>query len=218
MSKRLELTGKKFGRLTILKRFWVKDKQSMYCQCECDCGKIIKIRSNDVVYGKTKSCGCFRSEYVTKKNFKHGHTYLKNGKTFQSGIYQVWAGMIQRCTNKKSHAYKYYGARGITVCKRWTKFKCFLEDMGERPDGMTIERKNNNGDYEPGNCCWATDAEQNRNQRKNIIIEFDGKNMCLSELSRTVGINMYTLWDRVRRKGWTIERAITTPVRKMHLK
>lgn len=126
--------------------------------CRCDCGKTKIIRGLSLRTGKTKSCGCTHYAAITK----HGH----NGTKGKTRTYHSWDAMIQRCTNPKAGKWPYYGARGIKVCAQWRDYRQFLADMGECPPGLTIERINNDGNYEPSNCKWATMAEQSTNKRK----------------------------------------------------
>lgn len=136
----------------------------------------------------------------------HAHT-LNHGST---PTYNSWANMIQRCTNPHHPNYAYYGGRGITVCERWLLFGGFLADMGIKPSGMSIERKDNNGNYEPANCCWATGKEQSRNRRNNKPITHEGVTKTFAQWAEDAGIGFYTLRDRMRR-GWPFAIAISTP-------
>ncbi len=161
--KLINLEGMAFGQLTVLRRDTAiignnngQIGQKMW-MCKCSCEKTCKVRSGELRYGKTKSCGCLRKNM----NLKHGHTTHKN----KSKIYGVWNAMIQRCTNPKADSYPRYGGRGITVCKEWLVFKNFLADMGKAPKGLSIERMDNNGPYSKANCCWATMEVQNKNKR-----------------------------------------------------
>jgi hypothetical protein len=132
--------------------------------------------------------------------------------------YRAWQSMRDRCHNHKSQDYSWYGARGITVCERWRiSFLAFYEDMGPRPSPKhSIDRyPNHSGNYEKTNCRWATMTEQNRNRRDNYLITYQGRTMCLKEWSIAIVINYDTLWNRVNR-GWSIERAFSTPVRPIH--
>jgi hypothetical protein len=123
--------------------------------------------------------------------------------------------MLKRCYNKKSTYYAYYGGRGINVCERWREsFENFLSDMGQAPDGMSLDRfPNMNGGYEPGNCRWATAKEQGRNKRNNVFIEYSGKRQTLSQWSEETGIPRTTISSRIEKLKWPIERALTEPLR-----
>lgn len=128
--------------------------------------------------------------------------------------YLAWRQMIVRCTSKKCASYPRYGGRGIAVCERWTKsFAHFMEDMGPRPEGMTIERINNDGAYDQSNCRWATRIEQAKNRRSNILLEFDGEKHCLGDWAKKLGFTYFTLYWRYAIAGWSIRRTLTTPSR-----
>lgn len=126
------------------------------------------------------------------------------------GLYGLWSHMMKRCYDPKARNFDNYGARGIRVCDRWHCFQSFKADMSPRPEGMTLDRKNNNGNYEPDNCQWATRAQQLRNQRVTRIITFQGETMCLKDWAAKLGWNYNTLQERVVR-GWPIEKALTVP-------
>ena len=157
MSKKLDLTGQKFNRLTVIKDVGRTKQKAVLWECQCECGKIKIVCAGDLKRGSVKSCGCLRSEVTTKRNITHG--------LYATRAYHSWYNMLQRCNNPKNRAYKNYGNRGITVCKRWANFENFFDDMGERPDGLTIERRNNELGYFKENCSWATRTEQNKNMR-----------------------------------------------------
>lgn len=205
MSRLIDLSGQRFGRLFVLERTGTsKDGHVLWlCKCDCDCdGKVI-VESSNLKSSRTKSCGCL----VTK----HGHN-LKNKK---SKIYQSWDSMIQRCTNTNNTSYCNYGGRGITVCKKWLKFENFLEDMGKgcKP-GLTLERKKNWKGYCLGNCYWATWKQQARNKRNNHLETYNGKTQCIAQWAEEYKINYHTLCNRIHQYGWSIEKALTTSVRK----
>lgn len=139
--------------------------------------------------------------------YVHGHT---NGGKF-SPTYHSWAGMISRCGNPNIQSAKYYAEKGVTVCGRWRSFANFLADMGERPEGTTLDRKDNDGNYEPGNCRWATIVEQNRNSSQVVWVELDGVRKRLVEWCEELGMSINTVRARVKFHGYTYERALTTP-------
>jgi hypothetical protein len=130
--------------------------------------------------------------------------------------YYSWKAMRLRCNNPNHQAYKRYAGMGIKICGCWSSFEKFLADMGERPDGTTLDRVNNDGDYEPENCRWATWSEQNKNRRDNRFIEFAGKRLTLPEWGRELGGSQNVIDQRLR-SGWTVEKALTTPIRKRSL-
>lgn len=179
-----DLTGRKFGRLTAV-RYLGRSKW----ECICDCGRITTTpMSHDLTRGATNSCGCLTVEHISNVNRTHGMTGTRTHK--------AWANMIQRCTNPKVRSYKDYGARGISVCAAWAaSFSQFLADMGECPDGYTIERINPAGNYEPTNCKWVPRAEQANNRRNSVrILGFTAR-----ELSELLGVKRDTIYMRLRR-------------------
>lgn len=158
MAERRNYTNYRYGRLVVIGHSHVR-----YWHCVCDCGSTCIVSATNLVSGHVQSCGCFRKEVTVARMLKHGGSC--GGNWFPE--YAVWNTMRQRCTNPNSEKYKDYGARGIKVCKRWAKFKNFLEDMGRRPSkDYSIDRKNNDGNYCKRNCRWATRSEQQRNTRR----------------------------------------------------
>jgi len=162
MPKKIDMVGKKFERLIVIKEDGVDNYGKVLWECLCSCGATKTINGCSLRSGLTKSCGCLhdeiRKELVKQiSNETHGMT--------KTPTYSSWKYMKQRCNNTKSTHYCDYGGRGIKICKRWMKFENFFEDMGAKPDKLTLERKNNNGDYELGNCVWANRTIQARNQR-----------------------------------------------------
>lgn len=152
--------GKAYGRLTVLEYSHTNKHYDKYWKTKCNCGNIKTVLATSLVSGNVRSCGCLRKEISSRNTgvIKHGLTYKR--------MYKSWHNMIDRCTNKKHPKFKYWGGRGIKVCDRWFKIENFFDDMGERPKGLTLERINNDGNYEPNNCKWATYKEQNNNKRK----------------------------------------------------
>lgn len=172
---RYDLTGRVFSRLTVLRRAGSAKHGTSVWECRCVCGASVKVRSDVLRAGTTRSCGCLQLEglrvRIRELHSRSAHVHKKHGAAPRSGSsseYQSWLHLKQRCGNHKHRAYKYYGGRGITVCDRWkNSFEAFLADMGPKPSlRHSIDRINNDGNYEPGNCRWATKVEQRQNQRK----------------------------------------------------
>lgn len=202
--------GKKYGRLTVVslhRRRFGKEcfEDAAVCNCECGTRQHV-VRANCLFTGHTKSCGCYVSESASKRWTTHGHSKKGNSRT-----YRTWKNMKQRCTNPNIPGYKNYGGRGIVICDRWSKsFSAFLEDMGVSPAGAFIDRINNDGNYEPGNCRWANRAMQNRNRRSVILVEYQGQTKTLVEWSRAVGMR-YGLIKYRYHAGWPTDLLLTTP-------
>jgi hypothetical protein len=205
--KFIDLTGKKFNKLKVTRYIGKTKRGISRWLCLCACGNKTIVNSDSLKNGNTKSCGCL---YKGNDNaFKHGHTAPKTFKTYHS-----WDDMIKRCNNPKNKYYKNYGGRGISVCERWLRFENFLEDMGKCPKGLSIDRINNNRNYYKENCRWATTKEQNRNKRNNLTLACFEKSQLLIEWAEEYKVNYKTLWNRIYIRKLSIEKALTTPVRK----
>lgn len=208
MSRFLDLTGQRFGRLVVIECSSTVPETRWLCRC--DCGKTSVTSTGKLRSGWTKSCGCFKRDRSAEVNSvrmtKHGHS-----RTLE---YRSWAGMIRRCTNPENKSYPNYGGRGITVCDRWrNSLETFLEDMGPAPSpSHTIERVDNNGDYCPENCIWATRDVQANNKRNVPLIEHCGGWRTLSDLAQASGVQKGTLRARIQRSGWDVDQAMSTPV------
>lgn len=202
-----DLTGRKFGRWNVISFLSSIDGKASW-NCRCDCGTESVVRSNGLKSGGTKSCGCYRVESARSHQTKHGH----KTRTVQTRTYKSWCGMKERCLVKTNKRYEDYAGRGITICDRWIhSFENFLEDMGECPEGLTLHRVDNDGNYELGNCIWA-DAVIQANSRRSSRFEIAfGKRQTLAEWARESGIPYYRLVWRTNRHG--IERALTMPCR-----
>lgn len=192
-----DLTGQKFGKWTVLEFSHVAPRGRAVWLCRCECGTERKVYAYNLNSGASTSCWC-------SKNI-HGMA----GKP----IYKAWVQMKQRCYNPHDPQFHNYGARGIAVCNSWREsFAAFLADMGERPIGTTLDRIDNDGPYAPDNCRWATDREQCRNTRQNHVIEHDGQSHTVIEWSEISGLAQHVIRSRLR-LGWSIEDALTRPVR-----
>lgn len=160
--QKYDLTGQRFGKLLVIRPKESTKKRHITWDCLCDCGNQTTAVGVYLRSGSKQSCGCLRSEIIAEASTKHGHSRAQKA----SPTYISWASMRTRCLNKNAKNFEHYGGRGISVCERWKHFVNFLNDMGERPEKMSLDRINVNGNYEPSNCRWATASEQVRNRRK----------------------------------------------------
>lgn len=201
---KIDLTGRTFGRLTVLNEAERNKHKQISWLCRCECGAETVVLGSSLRSGGTRSCGCLIRERVSKGNTRHG--------MFGTPIYEVWKNMIQRTSNPKNTHYIDYGGRGIAVCDRWKSFENFHADMsaGHAP-GLTIDRIDNSRGYELGNCRWATAREQARNTRRSVHMTYGSRTMLLIEWAELTGLNYGTLRQRIHH-GWPVERALTEGV------
>lgn len=200
-------SGQRFGRLTVVAQATRADgRQAVVCRC--DCGNERTIRVSFLLSGNTQSCGCLRgrSTAVPSKHGRHGLSSKPE--------YSVWKIMKSRCLNPNDHSYAEYGARGIHVSQSWSaSFRTFYADMGPRPSSShSIERIDNNGDYCKENCKWATRDEQSNNKRDSHFLTYGGETLTIDQWAKRKGMRFHTLQTRIG-NGWTVERALNTPVR-----
>lgn len=197
MRKRVDMSGQQFGRLTAVEYSHYK-RPKTYWRCRCECGNEAIVSQGALKSGNTRSCGCLARDV----NVTHGSS--------KSPVYKVWQAMRDRCHNPNNAFYPDYGGRGISVCARWQGFAAFQKDMGHRPKGATIERKDVNGDYAPNNCCWASPRTQGNNRRNNRRISMDGVTHTVAEWSRLTGIDKSCILYRLN-SGWSVRNALTIP-------
>lgn len=203
----INIVGKKFGKLTVVVRYENSKNGQTRFFCKCDCGGSTIARGYSLRKGTSLSCGCFQKE-------KNIFTHITHGMSLDP-LYKIWHNMIQRCENKNHKNYRHYGGRGISVCQHWHTFEKWYGDMGARPSPRhSMERINNDGNYEPGNVYWATDKDQHNNTRRNHFIEFQDQRKTLAQWAEIKGIPYNTLTSRIY-KNWSIEDALTLPVRKL---
>lgn len=209
----INMTGQRFGHL-VVSCFAGKNGRTRW-NCRCDCGAETIVASGHLRNGHTQSCGCFRRQETARRKTKHGGTKNRH----QTPEFRCWVGMRQRCYNQNCTGFKYWGGKGVAICARWNGidgFANFLADMGPKPTAShSIDRINSDGNYEPGNCRWATRKEQNRNTRQNRRITYAGKTQCLKDWAIELGMTFSALQHRLNDRGWSVHRAFTTPVRPM---
>lgn len=199
-------------------RFAEMRNQRAYWLCRCRCGTERAVLGKDLTSGKSRSCGCLQREVVTARNFIHGMS--------KSPEFIAWAGAHTRCYNEQDEAYKDYGSRGVRVCQGWRdRFMAFLEDMGPRPAGCSLDRIDNDGHYScgkcaeclangwPANCRWATKKQQNRNRRNAALLAYNGRIQSLAVWVEELALDYHVIVDRLR-LGWSVEHAFETTVRR----
>lgn len=204
MAKLQDLTGQRFGRLTVIRR--AKNRRNLtYWLCKCDCGKEVEVSKGSLVRGYTKSCGCYNLEKIIERNTKHNLNKTR--------IHNTWVHMKQRCFNKNTQAYANYGGRGITVCEEWKNdFMAFYNWAinNEYTDELTIERVDVNGNYCPENCTWITKSQQCLNTRKNVFLTYNGMTKTIKEWADYFNVTYSAFFHRVER-GWDLDRIFNQP-------
>ena len=203
-SRRIDLSGKRYGNLVALNFLRSNEKGTSIWLCRCDCGNEIEVSYNNLKSGNTKSCGCWHEKHSESK----------------SRLYKCWQGMKSRCEYKKDNNYHNYGARGISVCNEWSNsyisFRNWAVNNGYK-NTLTLDRIDVNGNYEPLNCRWATDEIQQNNRRNNVYIEYNGEKLTLRQIAKKYsepkGISYKTLWGRYKKLKWDLEKSINTPLK-----
>jgi hypothetical protein len=196
--------GQRYGRLVAIE-FACKSRTGCHkWQFQCDCGRIVVSISQNVLRGLTQSCGCLHAE-ISSRPATHGMSKTRE--------YSSWSAMRARCTNPKAHQYIYYGERGITIADRWNSFEAFYSDMGPRPPKTTLDRIENDGNYEPGSCRWATRREQRRNRRDTKKVSMHGRTISVAEAAESLGLQYRRLKSRMR-SGMSFDEATALDERK----
>lgn len=200
--KVVDLTGKRFGRLTVKGRSENRHNAT-YWHCVCDCGKEVVVRGSSLKCGDSKSCGCLVREISKERNTKHGG--------YGTRLYRIWDGMKARCRNPKAISYSNYGGKGIDVCPEWNDFVVFREWAIEHgyKDNLTIDRIDSKKNYMPDNCRWVDMVTQENNKSSNKYVTYNGKTMSLSMWAKELHLSYNMLLKRIKR-GWPFERAINT--------
>lgn len=200
-----DLTGMRFGRLTVIAFSHRGERGKAWWRCRCDCGteRVISRMNLTRRLNPTQSCGCYRADHVRAAVWQHGG--------YRAPEYLNWRSMLKRCERVKNHNYKDYGGRGIRVCERWHDFNNFLADMGPRPSPRhTIDRIDRDGHYERGNCRWATPTTQARNRKSSLRLTYNGSTKLLREWADELHLHYHTVRNRLYR-GWSPDRILTTP-------
>ena len=197
-----DLTGRRFGRLSVIGLDYIDSAKNTRWYCKCDCGNSVSVRSHGLVSGGTKSCGCYKREvacFVSRKS------NTVHGLTNKHKLYGVWKNIRQRCTNPNNPSYKNYGGRGISMSEEWDEYPIFLEWAMENgyKEGLTIERIDNDGDYSPDNCTFVDNVKQQRNRRKTIMLTYRGETRALSEWCEQFGLKLKTCYGRMHYYGWS---------------
>ena len=205
--KMLDIKGKRFGKLIAIERVKNVGKKVSW-KCLCDCGKETIVLTTNLTTNRIKSCGCLKNQKLIERSTKHNQRHTK--------LYEVWKTMKQRCFNSNNKSYHNYGGRGIIVCDEWKdNYQAFYEwsmNNGYK-EGLSIDRINNDGNYEPSNCRWADRFTQNNNTRQNKPVVIDGVSKTIHQWTREYNIPVEIVRNRLYNKHWDIVKALTTPVK-----
>lgn len=201
--KRKDIIGLKFGRLTVISYSHTNSDNKACYNCVCDCGNEKIASGKSMRFGKTMSCGCLKNELDRTRNLKHG--YCVGKKTPE---YYIWRSIIERCENKNNKSYKFYGAKGITICDEWRRnFSTFINDMGPKPNGFSIERLDCKSGYSKENCIWADKYQQANNRSSNRLFTFDGKTQTIAQWAKQLNLKSGTIYMRLYR-NWDVKKAL----------
>lgn len=204
MTKRLDLIGQQFGRLTVISLAHKDERDQLHWMCKCTCGVEKTVKGGNLQDGNTRSCGCLSRQLVTERSTTHGAS--------RSPEYKAWADAKRRCTNPKDKDFPRYGGRGIQFL--FNSFEEFLAHIGTKPhEKLTLDRINVNGDYAPKNIRWATIKEQNNNKRCNVNLVYKGRTQNIAAWARELGIHRDTIRYRLKQLGWSVEKTLGTASR-----
>lgn len=216
MGSRIDLTGQRFGRLEVVRPGPTHKSKSGFeftrWFCLCDCGREVITYTSGLRRGHARSCGCLQKEVAAQNSITSGHKRARHGMT-NARVWRIWRAMIGRCSHPATNGYERYGGRGISVCDRWNVFENFLADMGQPPDGFSIDRINNDGNYEPQNCRWASARQQRRNREKlhttakltdAQVIAIRSSSRPSGELAREFGVTRSAIWHIRAGKTWRL--------------
>lgn len=210
-----DITGQRFGRLTCVERTAKRNKQrEIMWLCKCDCGNEIVTNGSGLRRGSCRSCGCLQRDGMRDKSATHSLSSDENGNTTR--LYKAWCNMKTRCLNPNTREYENYGGRGISVCESWKTGYVEFHNWAIRhgyEENLTLDRKDNDGNYEPNNCHWATNKEQQNNTRRNSFVVFQGETMTVGQLVDKAGVDYASFNQRLRR-GWTVEKSLNVPFKK----
>lgn len=200
-----DVSGKKFNKLVFVRRTNERRNGNILWECKCDCGNVTLVKKWDVTSGNTKSCGCLKMDVVKKmnqQNTSHGMSGTK--------IYKIWESMKRRCDSNKTERYSNYGGRGITYCDKWDKFEGFHEwsKKSGYKEGLSIDRIDVNGNYEPSNCRWVTLEKQSFNKTNSRKVAYKNKELTIAELAKETGKSYHLLYQRIVKLGWNVNESI----------